>query len=145
MLATLSSNWKRLKSAVRILFSDYTNFGDFTSSFGRVRLRNVQNARAELFFCPLNILFCHVFVAVARSLISECSSVSYLRRYQSEFNKYLNQHQQKIKSGANSFLHQLLKCAFIVKLSKPCTNILTRQLFFLPITIKFSNHLQTGV
>ena len=92
-------------------------FGDFTSSFGRVRLRNVQNARAELFFCPLNILFCHVLVAVARSLISECSSVSYLRRYQSAFNKYLNQHQQKIKSGINSFLRQLLKCAFIVKLA----------------------------
>ena len=99
MLATLSSKWKRLKSAVRDSALGNANFGNFTSSFGSVRLRKVQNARAEPLSCLLDLLFCHVLVAVARSLISKCSSVSYLKRYQLiSVQEILIQQQQQIKN-----------------------------------------------
>ena len=48
------------------LFPDHANFGDFTLLFCRGQLRIVHwNASTQLLFYPSNLLFCHVFVAVA--------------------------------------------------------------------------------
>lgn len=78
----------------KLLFSDHANFSDFMFLFCRERLKNEQsaedgcemykvwNSRVELLFRLLDLVFCHVLVAV---FVVVClkSLIDYLARRQS--------------------------------------------------------------
>ena len=78
---TRAFNSKKKKSKINRRGSrcpEYAELGHFTLLVCRERLRNVprlQNARAELLFCSLNLLFGDVLVAVAVAVVVCLSSL----------------------------------------------------------------------
>ena len=110
----------------------YPKLGHFTLSFYRGRQRNVQrihNARAQLLFCSLNLLFCGVLVAVAvvvclRSLILLMSALLSAKEWP-KFGAYFN---TRLKATH----HGMITIAFL--LGK-----------YTPWSLQVLNHIQTSL